>query len=253
MARCRIGAQIRPHHTTIDQLLDAWRRADELGLDTIWGWDHFFPLSGDPDGLHYECWTVLAAAATKTSRAHIGALVTCNSYRNPDLLADMARTVNELSRGRLILGIGAGWFERDYTEYGYEFGTAATRLGALREALPRIKSRLAKLNPPAEDIPILVGGGGEKVTLRLAAEHAAMWNCGGPPETFAHKTRVLDEWCERIGRDPKEIERSAMIRPGQGDLAEAYLAAGAEHLIILVDPPYDFGEAGRLLDFARTA
>jgi probable F420-dependent oxidoreductase len=190
--------------------------------------------------------------AVDTRQARLGLLVGCNSYRNPDLLADMARTVDHLAGGRLYLGIGSGWFERDYDEYGYEFGTAVGRLRALGEALPRMKARLAKLNPPpVGSLPILIGGGGEKVTLRLVAEHADAWNTFGPPDTYAHKNAVLDKWCEELGRDPGTIERTVGIGAHEVDDAEAYLDAGATHLIVMTGHPYDLAPVERLLGLAQ--
>lgn len=253
MARFKVGAQFHPQHCSIEDLRRAWREADEIGLDTIWDWDHFFPLYGGADGAHFEGWTLLGAMACETANVRFGAMVTCNSYRNPELLADMARTVDHLSGGRLILGIGAGWFERDYDEYGYPFGTAIGRLEALGAALPRIKDRLSKLNPaPVQDpLPILVGGGGEKVTLRIVAEHANIWNGFGPPEDYARKNAALSEWCEKSGRDPAEIERSVLIEPDEVAKVQEYLDAGAEHLIVGLGTdggrPFDLSAAQELL------
>ena len=184
-----------------------------MRVDSIWIWDHFYPLYGDPDAEHFEAYTLLAALAADTSNARLGALVTCNSYRNPNLLADMARTIDHISHGRFILGIGSGWFERDYNEYGYEFGTAPERLRHLERVAPVIMERLGRLHPaPVGDVPILIGGSGEKVTLRLVAQYADGWNSFGPPEHFAAKNRVLDEWCARLDRNPTQIERTVGIR-----------------------------------------
>jgi probable F420-dependent oxidoreductase len=253
VTRFKVGVQLRPQHCTIDQLRTAWRSSDALGVDSIFGWDHFFPLFGDPSGPHFEGWTVLAGMACVTREAAIGLLVTCHSYRNPELVADMARTLDHVSGGRAILGIGAGWFERDYDEYGYRFGTAADRLRALRDSMPRIRSRLAKLNPPPLGaLPILVGGGGERVTLRITAEHADMWNGGfGDPQQVRRKNDVLDDWCSRIGRDPRDIERTTTVNdPDHADI-DGLLDAGAQHLIVGTNAPFDLGPVERLLEKAR--
>lgn len=240
----QVALQIQPQHAEYSEIREAVVRAEEMGVDVVFNWDHFFALTGDPDGKHFECWTMLGSWAEVTERVQIGALVTCNSYRNPELLADMARTVDHASNGRLILGIGAGWFEKDYQEYGYEFGTAGSRLTDLREALPRIKGRLSRLNPaPTRDIPMLIGGGGVKRTLRYTAEFADIWHGFGGPGVISQKNQVLDSHCADIGRDPSEITRSSGARPGNLDQADDLVAAGSTLITLAIngDGGYDLG------------
>lgn len=249
MARPRTGIQLHPQATTMADLRRAARDVEAAGFDSLWTWDHFYPLYGDPDAAHFEGWTTLTAFAADTDRVTLGHLVTCNSYRNPHLLADMARTVDHISGGRLVLGIGAGWFERDYTEYEYPFGTAGTRLRDLEPALYRIRRRLGQLSPPpVGDLPLLIGGGGEKVTLRIVAEHADMWNGFGPPEAWSRRSRILDEWCERVGRDPATIERTVLLSTRDIEQTEAFLDAGADHVMVQTGHPFDLEAAQRALE-----
>ena len=247
----KIGVQIQPQATSVKAMRQAWRAADDLGVDSLWTWDHFYPLSGDPEERHFECYTLLAAMAADTCHASVGALVTCFTYRNPQLLADMSRTIDHISDGRFVLGIGSGWFERDYTEYGYEFGDAVGRLKLLEAGLPVIKERMAKLNPqPVRgSIPLMIGGGGEKRTLRLVAEYADQYNYFGPPESYANKLRILDEWCAKVGRNPREIERTVAIYPKEvtPELFAQYKEAGAEHIILASGGPFDLGLVEQLL------
>ncbi|HEY1529872.1 MAG TPA: LLM class F420-dependent oxidoreductase [Galbitalea sp.] len=237
----RIGVQVAPQHSLYPNIRDTVAALEDGGVDVVFNWDHFYPLSGAPDGEHFESWTMLAAIAEQTSRVELGALVNCNSYRNADLQADMARTIDHISGGRFIFGTGSGWFERDYDEYGYEFGTVGQRLDALAENLPRIEARWAKLNPPPlRDIPVLIGGGGEKKTLKIVARHADIWHSFSDAATLKRKLDVLAEHCDTVGRDIGEIEISTELRGRtEADAAEQLELGVTLFTVGITGPEYD--------------
>ncbi len=236
----RVGVQVQPQHADFDGMRRAWREAEEMGADVVYTWDHFYPLYGEPEGKHFECLTTMASMAEVTERVEIGALVVCNSYRNPELLVDAHRTIDHISGGRAILGIGAGWFQRDYDEYGYEFGDAPYRLRLLGETLERVTARFAKLDPPPLDLPICVGGGGEKVTLRLVARHADMWHGFGDAGVFRRKNAILEEHCAAVGRDAAQIERSVEVKGTPEVEGELLVKEGATLFTVGVGgPDYD--------------
>jgi len=230
-----------------ETMVGVGRRVEELGLDSIWLYDHLQTREGDPDRV-LECWTSLAALARETSRVRLGQIVTCSLYRNPGLLAQMAATVDAASGGRVVVGVGAGWDEREYTEFGYA------------DALPPIRERLAHLERTLQVLrerqrsPILVGGGGEKVLLRLVAQYADACNFTDSfdPAFYRHKLDVLRRHCDEVGRDYDEIEKTASFTVRTGDDVDfrALAAAGIETFIVYVDPPTDHD---RLEHFAKTA
>jgi probable F420-dependent oxidoreductase len=238
--------QIRPQHTTWEAYRDAWLWADEAGIDVIYSWDHFFPLFGtQPDNpyrtFHFEAWTLQAALGAQTKRAQVSCLVHSVGYRNPALLSNMAKTLDHITNGRFVLGIGAGWAQRDYDEYGYEFGTRGSRLKAFERGLAIVKERWEQDVPKPVNgtIPILVGGGGEKVTLRIVAQYADQWHTHGTPDAWARKSAILDEWCAKVGRDPKTIERVSAAPADQFGSLDAYVKRGASQLIYGWDYPWD--------------
>ena len=199
-------------------------RAEELGYDSIWVYDHFHNVPRPAHEAVFECWTTIAAVSQRTSRIRLGQMVGCNSYRNPGLLAKITSTVDVISGGRLDWGIGAGWYENEYRGYGYEFPKPKDRIGMLRESVEIVKRmwtedettyrgehyELVRANCDPKPLqqphpPIWIGGGGEQLTLRVVAQHADCSNFGGSPDQWAHKRDVLREHCAAVGRDPDTI------------------------------------------------
>ncbi len=213
------------------------RRAEELGFDSIWLYDHLQTRDGDPDRV-LECWTSLAALARETSRVRLGQIVTCAAYRNPGLLAQMASTVDAASGGRVTVGLGAGWDEREWRDFGY-----GDELPPVRDRLAHLERTLQVLRERRGEAPILVGGGGEKVLLRLVAQYASACNFTDSldPAFYRHKLDVLREHCDRLGRDYDAIEKTASFTVTEDVDFAALAAAGIETFIVYLAPPTDLG------------
>jgi F420-dependent oxidoreductase-like protein len=218
--------------------------AEELGFDSIWVYDHFHNVPVPAHEAVFECWTTIAAISQRTSRIRLGQMVGCNSYRNPGLLAKITSTVDVISGGRLDWGIGAGWYENEYRGYGYEFKKPSDRIGMLRETVEIVKSmwtnaettydgkyyKLERANCDPKPLqqptpPVWIGGGGEKVTLRVVAEHADVSNFGSSVEEFVRKREILKGHCAAIGRDEdairKTVSSEVFIRETEKEIIEA--------------------------------
>ena len=245
MSDVKFGAVLWSQATDWTGFLDAARRLDELGYDSIWTWDHIYAIFGDPYQPILEGYTALAGLATETSRADLGLLVGANTFRNPGLVAKMMVNIDHMSEGRAILGLGGAWFEPEHTAFGIDFGTGfGQRLDWMDEAAAGIRCLIdggtvssdgegrysfddLRLNPPPARgrMPIMIGGGGEKKTIRSVAKYADQWNVFGSPDVLRHKDSVLRRHCEEVGRDHTEIERTTsgkiLIRKNESRAKEA--------------------------------
>jgi F420-dependent oxidoreductase-like protein len=256
----RIGIRLMPQNTNIDHLRAVWRVGDEAGFDHVWNFDHFASIQGDPTGPVFEGWALLAAMAEATKRVRIGCLVTGNPYRHPGILAKLATTVDQLSGGRLEVGIGSGWADNEFRMLGMPFNPK-TRFRQLEEAIDVIKllwteeranyqGRFYQLTDAIHEPkpvqkphpPIWIGGEGEQRTLAIVAKYADVWNTAGVrggPEEAIRLSKVLDQRCEEAGRDPASVRRSSGIRfTGDEDAtlraADKLKEAGFTELIVTV-------------------
>lgn len=251
-------------------LRDFWRRADDLGYHAVWDYDHFYGLR-DEASPTLEGWTLLGAMGALISRARVGCLVTGVTYRHPAVLANMAAAVDHISGGRLEFGLGAAWHENEHKAYGIDYPSPGVRIAMLDEACEIIRllwtkdrvdfagrfwtitDAMANPKPVQSHVPMVLGGAGEKKTLRVVAKHADEWNwtgswdpAGGPDE-FARLNGILDEHCAAVGRDPKDIRRSLQVFlmsededqvRGQVESLDAYAERGVDHVILaFVTPP----------------
>jgi F420-dependent oxidoreductase-like protein len=282
----RFGVHTGLQHTSIDELQSLWRRIEALGFDWISIWDHFYAAdaTGDPHCL--EAITSHTALAMSTTKVTCGSLVYSAGYRHPAVLANAIATMDQLAGGRIVLGLGGGWLQNEYDAYGLHYGSPGERLRMLAEYIQCVRGLLTQdrttfegefftlhdaqcePKPVQARLPLWVGGGGEKVTLRIAAQHADGWNVPFiAPDAWAHKAKVLDEHCASVGRDPAEIVKtinvgmafteeelkrqfgpmSNYVKPGvlSGNVQEmvdkvgAYVSAGAQWVILAMRAPFD--------------
>ena len=256
----RIGVQLWPGGApSYASWREAVMRAEQLGVDAVFGYDHFHKpavertasgvriLPEQPDVTNFEGWTALASWAEITSRVEIGVLVTGIGFRNPDLLADMARTVDHISGGRLILGVGAGWYEKDYTVYGYEYPTLGQRMAIFADGLARIEHRLAQLLPaPMRKVPVLIGGAGERKTLPLVARYADIWHASLSVDEFRRRNDLVRGHAAAAGRNESGIERATTWAGAAA--ADALHAEGVTLFTTEIKPTADGYDLGPLDD-----
>ena len=260
----RFGIQTYPQNTTYADILQIWQEADELGFDTAFAFDHFIPFGADPTGPCFEGWTLLSALAAQTKQVKVGLLVTGNTYRHPAVLAKMAVTVDHASNGRLILGIGAGWYEREHMAYGIPFSTRGGRAKQFAEAVQILKLLFtqerttfagkyyqlkdAPFSPKSRQTPhppILIGGMGPKIIQPLAARYADMWDFFvGSPEQAKQISDNFDAICRRVGRDPTDVEKSTSLRlegntKRMRDRIQAFADAGIRHFVFALSAPFE--------------
>ena len=259
MSDLKLGILLWTQATTWPAMLDAAKRVDRLGYEHLWSWDHLYAIFGDPHQPIFEGWTTLAAWARETQRTRLGLLVGANTFRNPGLVAKTAATLDHVSDGRAILGIGGAWMELEHQAHGIDFGSGfGQRLDWLDESVGAIRrvldggsvtsdpgghyafDDLRHLPPPIQrQLPILIGGSGEKKTLRTVARYASMWNAMGPVPLMTHKIDVLRGHCEAVGRDIGEIEFTlgvkVTIRDSAAEAEKVMRAALAHNRTQLAD------------------
>ncbi len=231
MVKLKLGVCLWNQAVEWADMLETAKIVDRCGYEHLWTWDHLLSIYGEPDQAVFDSWTALAALAVATERVHIGPLVTANTFRSPAHLAKIAVTLDHVSGGRAILGIGGGWFEREHRAHGIEFGSGfGERLDRLDEAVGLIKALfrgetvvaaggyypVESLShsplPVRGDIPVLIGGRGKRKTLRTTARYAQIWNAYGTPEELLEHDEVLRRHCDEVGRDHTEIERSVQTK-----------------------------------------
>src|SRR2546423_975161 len=277
MADLKFGVLLWNQATTWPEYIAAAKKLDKLGYEHVWAWDHLYAIFGDPYQPIYEAWTSLAGVATATEKIRLGLLVGANTFRNPGLVAKMAATVDHISNGRAILGIGGAWFELEHTAHGLEFGNSpGERLGWLDESVGAMRRVLDgesvtsdgkghyrfqdlrhQPRPIQRHLPIMIGGGGEKKTLRTVAKYADLWNGMGTIETMRHKVEVLREHCADLGRDTTFWNGTA---EQLADRLAPYVELGFRTVISEQPAPYDtetlerlIGEVGPLVERAAAA